>query len=206
MTRRRWAPVRRALVAVLVVAAPVVAATGPAGAAETIVARAVALAPSASCTWGDVDVDYAADGVERQQVTFTAEGGTTLHQFEDEAYLPTHEGIEHVLSETTSPPPAGTAVAVHVLIGTTPPLATTTAEFFVLYRCDTAGNDQGGTNTVLYACYGDYGTCPATADEALAGPAAPGGGGSGGTGGSGSGAPGTAPAATPVSARPTYTG
>lgn len=160
----------------------------PAGAAGPIVARGVALAGSASCGYGDIDITYDANGVDAQRVQFTAADGSTLHAFEDLAYDPNFHGTEHILSETKTPPPPGTVVAVNVLVGHLPPTAATTAHFFLLYRCDARSNDEGGTNAVLQTCVGDYGACPQTAKEALAaGPTSP-------------------PAATPVVARPTYSG
>jgi hypothetical protein len=57
--------------------------------------------------------------------------------------------------------PPGTLVALYATIGVLPPTAADTGEFFILYQCD--------TREVLLECFGDYGTCPQTAAEALAG-------------------------------------
>jgi hypothetical protein len=58
-------------------------------------------------------------------------------------------------------------LGVYVSLGASPPVATN-GEFFLLYRCDSQRNDRGGANVVLETCFGDLGTCPKTAAEALA--------------------------------------
>lgn len=162
-----------AAVAALVVGAALgpFLAVGPAGsqAATTVTARGVALQPSASCRFGDVDVTYAAQGAQTQTATFSAADGTELTTFDTAAYRADYVGTESILTEADTPPAAGTVVAVYVAIGTTPAQASTTGEFFVLYQCDSERSDRGGTNTVLATCVGPYGTCPTTAAEALAG-------------------------------------
>jgi hypothetical protein len=161
-----------------VVLACTVAPVGPAAAAAPIEARGVALAGSASCSFGDVDVDYAASGVDRQHVTFTSEDGSVLDEFESGAYQADYVGVEHILTavaaepDTTSQvvPAPGTALGVYVRIGAGQPSPETTAEFFVLYRCTADGNEAGGDNEVLQTCVGDDGTCPRSAGQALAVP------------------------------------
>ena len=140
----------------------------PAAANDRITAQGATMSPSANCTYGDIEVTYDASDVARQAVTFTSEDGTTLDSFETNAYQQTYSGLEYILSETATPAAAGTRLGVHVVIGTTPPQAATSAEFFVLYRCDGMANEYGGANEQLYTCYGDYGSCPATAVEAIA--------------------------------------
>jgi len=164
--RARWrvASSGHALVGVAVAVVLALASATPAGAAGPVTATGVSLSTSASCANGDIEVTYDARGVERQNVQFTAEGGATLDQFEHAAFDPHLHGKEYILTDAANPPATGTVVAVHVTVGTTPPSAATTAEFFVLYRCGGAG----GSSTVLDSCFGDYGSCPATADEGLA--------------------------------------
>jgi hypothetical protein len=53
--------------------------------------------------------------------------------------------------------PSGTLVGSYAYVGETPPNA---AEFFVYYNCT--------TRRVLLACFGVYGTCPQTAQQAAA--------------------------------------
>ena len=161
----------RLAVLALAVAAPAVMASpaGGQGAGTTVTAQGVALQPSASCRYGDIDVTYAAQGAQTQTAVFSAADGTVLHSFDTDAYDPDFTGTEHILTEADAPPPAGSVVAVYVAIGTTPPEAGTTGEFFILYQCDSERTDRGGTNTVLATCVGAYGTCPTSAAEALAG-------------------------------------
>jgi hypothetical protein len=161
-------------VAVLALAAAVVPTT-PVAAAEPIDALGVALAGSASCEFGDVDVEYAARSVDRQAVQFTSDDGAVLDRFEAGAYQSDYIGVEHILTavaaepDTTSQevPAAGTRLAVYVQIGAGAPSPASTAEFFILYRCAPQGNDDGGGNEVLETCVSDYGTYPRTAQEAL---------------------------------------
>lgn len=157
---------RSIAVAVLALIAAVVPGTR-AAAAGTIVAEGVALASSASCTYGDVDLTYTATGVTDASLSFTAADGSVLASYAGAPFRADFSGTENVLSDADAPPPAGTVLGVYVWIGSAPPAAATTAEFFVLYRCDTDGNDKGGSNEVLSTCLGPYGTCPQTAQEAL---------------------------------------
>lgn len=159
-----------AVAAVTIVAGPF-ALAAPAGGATTtrVTAQDVALQPSASCRFGDINVTYTATDAETQSATFSAADGTTLAAFDTAAFQADFTGTESILTEADAPPPAGTVVAVHVAIGTTPAEAATTGEFFILYQCDSERTDRGGTNTVLATCVGAYGSCPTTAAEALAG-------------------------------------
>lgn len=138
----------------------------PAQAAGTVDARGVQLSTSASCAQGDVEIEYTASGVDRQLTSFTAQGGAALHTYDVAVYSSTHDGVEYILSQTKSPPPPGTIVAVHVTIGRSPADAAS-GEFFLAYRCDARTNAEGGHNEVLDVCAGPYGTCPTSADEFL---------------------------------------
>lgn len=130
-----------------------------ASAASTVTARGVALAPSASCRYGDIDVSYAATGAERQNVQFSSET-VILNQFEVAAFKANYDGVEHILSLANPPFPAdGSVLTVYVTIGTTPPTAATTAEFVLTYRCTASGNENGGSNVVVSSCFGAFGTC-----------------------------------------------
>ncbi|MBI2705878.1 MAG: hypothetical protein HYX32_11405 [Actinobacteria bacterium] len=147
----------------------------PASASPIVEANSVALDISATCERGNVNINYTTGGsIDRQTVNFTSGTGTVLDTFESDVYGPTYDGTEYILTKAGSQrgggqaqPPAGTILAVYVTLGAAPPVATN-AEFFLLYRCDVARNDRGGQNTVLDTCVGDYGTCPKTAQEALA--------------------------------------
>lgn len=151
---------------VLLVGLGAVSAPSPLAYAQGPVdAQSAALSVSASCSQGDIEVTYAGEGLERQWTRFTEESGTDLHSYDVNVYSPSHRGLEYILSQTDQPPPPGTVVAVHVSIGESPPNRATTGEFFVVYRCDTLPNDQGGNNVVLDTCVGPYGSCPLTAAE-----------------------------------------
>ena len=58
--------------------------------------------------------------------------------------------------------PVDTLIGSYAYVGETPPDATSTAEFFVFYKCSLAGAE------VLLTCFGPYGTCPQTAQQAMA--------------------------------------
>ncbi len=160
--RRSASPPRAALVVAagaLVASAALVGGAPPASAASAVTARGVALAPSASCTYGDVDVDYAETGSEVQVVQLSSDAGV-LDQFAVKAYRADYDGIEHILTQARPPIPApGTDLTVRITIGTNPPASDTTAEFVITYRCTAAGDEAGGANQVLFTCFGAYGTC-----------------------------------------------
>jgi hypothetical protein len=88
--------------------------------------------------------------------------GSTISQGENPAGLVanlsgTFVGFQIVFSPAQA---AGSQVASYAYVGEAPPSATDTAEFFVFYQCT--------TREVLLSCYGPYGTCPQTAQQALA--------------------------------------
>lgn len=209
-----WVALAALLVVVVLSGGP-----APAGASDVVEAQGIALDISTTCTRGNVNITYAANGVQRQVVEFTSEDGRVLDLFDSEAYDPNYEGTEYILTMAGSTrggnqpvPPRGTRLGVYVTLGVSPPTAAN-GEFFLLYRCDDQRNDRGGDNEVLSTCVGDYGTCPRTAREAIDASTTtvpPTTGGAGPTTsvtepprGSGGG---TAPPARPVSAQPRFTG
>lgn len=165
---RRRVPVVALALAAVVLASMIVQAA-PAGAATPVVPRGAALSKSASCFQGDIEITYAGQGVERQVTTFSVEDGRILQAYDVRAYAPNHDGVEYILSQTRNAPPAGTIVAVHVTIGTSPPDPASTGEFFVAYRCDSQPNSKGGNNVVVSSCVGLYGTCPKAAKDVTGG-------------------------------------
>jgi hypothetical protein len=171
MDRKRSSIARGALVAAALVAVLITTSVPPAGAEVTVVPRDASLSTSASCSQGDIELDYSATGAERQITDFTSADGRELHHYDVRVYSANHEKVEFILSQTRQPPPAGSIVAVHVTIGTSPPDAKS-AEFIVAYRCDTTPNDAGGKNEVMSVCTGMYGTCPITAKQVVDGPPA----------------------------------
>ena len=54
--------------------------------------------------------------------------------------------------------PADTLIGSYAYVGETPPDATNTAEFFVFYNCS--------TREIIQSCFGPYGSCPQTAQQA----------------------------------------
>lgn len=63
----------------------------PAGAEVAVVPRGAALSASASCSQGDVEIDYSATGAERQLTDFTADDGRELHHYDVRVYSADHE-------------------------------------------------------------------------------------------------------------------
>lgn len=171
---------RTTVVSLLAVTCSVVAlvatSAAPAAASSVVDAQAIELDISATCTQGNVNITYAADGIERQIVDFTSETGVVLDLYDTPVFDPNYVGTEYILTKAGSNrggnqpvPEPGTILGVYVTLGSSPPIATN-GEFFLLYRCDDQRNDRGGSNEVLQTCVGDLGTCPKTAAEALAPP------------------------------------
>ncbi|MCC5952537.1 MAG: hypothetical protein JJU45_10635 [Acidimicrobiia bacterium] len=125
------------------------------------------IAVSASCLQGDIDITYTAVGAERTVASFTDDAGRVLDGYDEVPFAADYSGTEHILLDAAPPvPTAGTVVGVYVMVGAADPTATTAAEFFVAWRCDTTGNDEGGSNEVLLACVGPYGSVPRTVADA----------------------------------------
>jgi len=133
----------------------------PAFAHAAATAQGVALGANAGCAAGDLDLTLTTVGATRESGQATNLAGTTLVTFEQATTLGTFSGT---FSGYTIGPfaaqPAETLIGSYAYIGTTPPTAATTAEFFVYYNCS--------TRKVLLSCFGPYGTCPKTAQQAQA--------------------------------------
>jgi len=131
-------------------------------------AQGVALNANASCTTADLDLTLTTVGATREFGLATNLSGVTLTTFEQATLLlGTFSGtfnayvIGPVGADPPWPPqPPGTMIASYAYVGTTPPTAATTAEFFVFYNCS--------TRQVRFSCFGPYGTCPKTAQQAAA--------------------------------------
>jgi len=136
----------------------------PALAQATATALGVALNASASCTSADLDLTLSTAGATREYGQATNLAGATLYSFEQGTpLLGTFSGTftGYQISPLAPPPvPAANLIGSYAYVGTTPPTAATTAEFFIYYNCS--------TRQVLLACYGAYGTCPKTAAAAQA--------------------------------------
>ena len=137
------------------------AALLPRAAMASAVAQGVALNASAGCSNGNLDITLTTVGANREGWRATDLNGSTISQGNNPAGLAnfsgTFVGFQIVFSPAQS---AGSQVASYAYVGEMPPSATDTAEFFVFYNCS--------TREVLLSCYGPYGTCPQTAQQALA--------------------------------------
>lgn len=139
-----------------------VLALTPGLASAAAAAQGVALNPGAGCSNGNLDLTLTTVGANREAWRATNLAGSTLSQGEGPAtglssFSGTFAGFQLVFSPA---PPANTQVASYAYVGETPPDASNTAEFLVFYDCT--------TRQVLLSCFGPYGTCPQTAQEALA--------------------------------------
>lgn len=150
----QYAWIIRVFAALIVAASPALA-----GAAAT--AQGVALNAGAGCSNGNLDITLTTIGANREAWRATNLAGSTLSQGEGPAGLPNFSGTFTGFQIVFSPSqPANTQVASYAYVGETPPDAANTAEFFVFYKC--------ASREVLLSCFGPYGTCPQTAQEALA--------------------------------------
>jgi len=137
------------------------AAVLPGAASASAVAQGVALNASAGCSNGNLDITLTTVGANREGWRATDLSGSTIAQGENPAGLANFSGTFVGFQIVFSPAQAtGSQVASYAYVGETPPSPTDTAEFFVFYKCS--------TREVLLSCYGPYGTCPQTAQQALA--------------------------------------
>lgn len=133
----------------------------PAFAFAAATAQGVALNASAGCGNGNLDITLTTVGANRESWRATNLTGSTLSQGEGPAtglssFSGTFTGFQLVFSPSQ---PANTQVGSYAYVGETPPDPSNTAEFFVFYECT--------NREVLLSCFGPYGTCPQTAQQAL---------------------------------------
>ena len=125
---------------------------------STVTAQGVALNTAADCTNADLDITLTSVDAEREFGQTSLLDGTILGSFEQGTGLANFSGTFVGYGMPVSPDqPPGTTIGSYAYVGTTPPSAATTGEFFIVYQCD--------TGLVLDSCYGPYGTCPQTAQE-----------------------------------------
>jgi hypothetical protein len=141
--------------------ATVLAAASPGLAFAAATAQDVALNAAAGCGNGNLDLTLTTVNATRESWRATNLAGSTLAQGEGPAkglsnFSGTYEGFELVFSPSQ---PADTVIGSYAYVGETSPNASDTAEFFVLYNCS--------TREIIQACFGPYGTCPQTAQEAV---------------------------------------
>jgi hypothetical protein len=138
------------------------AATSPALAVAAVTADGMVLGASAGCSNGRIDVTLTNNGAIRESWRATNLAGTTLTQGEGPSGFPSGTSTGFFPQLFVPSQPADTLIASYAYIGETPPDATNTAEFFVFYKCSLTGAE------VLLTCFGPYGACPQTAQEAMA--------------------------------------
>jgi hypothetical protein len=122
----------------------------------------VQLAPSADCE-AKADVLWSftyTTNPTREAGLVTNADGALVADFDKPSTLT--GGVYNATWETTIefPQPEGTVIGTYGRAGGSPPTASDTVEFFVLYNCT--------TKRVLYRCSGNYGSCPTTAPAAIA--------------------------------------
>ncbi|HVN35728.1 MAG TPA: hypothetical protein VMU96_10800 [Casimicrobiaceae bacterium] len=138
------------------------AVAAPWHAEAAAIAGGVALDPNADCSRGDLDITLATAGANREAWLATNAAGATLVQGEGATDLGnfnygTFGPFQIVFNQAQ---PANTLIGSYAYVGETPPSSSNTAEFFVYYNCT--------TRRVLYSCFGAYGSCPQTAQAAMA--------------------------------------
>ena len=146
--------------------AVVLAATSPAlaFASANAIAPGVALSAGAGCSNGNLDLTLTTVGANRESWRATNAAGATLTQGEAPAGagLANFSGTFFGFKLEFSPlQPADTLIGSYAYVGETPPDAANTAEFFVFYKCSLPVAE------VLLTCFGPYGTCPQTAQDAM---------------------------------------
>lgn len=134
----------------------------PLHASAAATAQGVALNAGAGCGNAFLDLTLTTSGAIREFGQSTLVSGAILNQFENPtSALATFSGTFTGYAIGVSPQqPANTLIGSYAYVGETPPVASSTAEFFVYYNCS--------TRQVLLSCYGAYGTCPRTAAQAAA--------------------------------------
>ena len=143
------------------VLAIVLATASPALAVAAVTADGVALGASAGCSNGRIDVTVTNNGATREAWRATNLAGTTLVQDEGQNNFPSGTSTGFFPQVFLTSQPNDTLIGSYAYVGETPPDANSTAEFFVLYNCS--------TRQVIQSCFGPYGTCPQTAQQAVQG-------------------------------------
>jgi hypothetical protein len=136
----------------------VLGAAWPALASAAVTALDVTLGASAGCSNGRIDITLTNNGGTRESWRATNLAGTTLVQGEGPTGCPSGTSTGFFPQVFVPSQPADTLIGSYAYVGETPPDASNTAEFFVYYNCS--------TREVIRSCFGPYGTCPQTAQEA----------------------------------------
>ena len=137
----------------------VLAAVAPGLAVAAVTAHGVELGAGAGCSNGRIDVTLTNTGASRESWRATNYAGTTLIQGEGPSGFPPATSTGFFPQVFLSSQPADSLIGSYAYVGETPPSATNTAEFFILYKC--------ATREIILTCFGPYGTCPQTARQAV---------------------------------------
>jgi len=123
-------------------------------------AQGVALSASADCRNANLNLTLTTIGATTEFGQWTKTGDDSVSVFKNPTTaLATFSGTFLNYKIAISPQqPDDTLIGAYAYVGDDPPASSNTAEFFVLYNCSTL--------KVLFACYGAYGTCPRTAQQA----------------------------------------
>lgn len=140
----------------------VLATMSPTLAVAAVTANSVAFSGGDGCSTGRIDVALTNSGATRESWRATNLAGTTLIAGEGPNGFSSGTTTGFFPQPFVSSQPVGTLIASYAYVGETPPGATSTAEFLVFYRCSLPVAE------VLLTCFGPYGTCPQTAQEAMA--------------------------------------
>ena len=138
--------------------AAVLAAAAPALAIAEVTADDVALDAAAGCSNGRIDITLTNNGAHRESWRATNLAGATLAQGEGPTGFPSGTSTGFFPQVFLPSQPSGTLIGSYAYVGETPPDATNTAEFFVFYNCS--------TREIIQSCFGPYGSCPQTAQQA----------------------------------------
>ncbi len=136
-------------------------------------ATSVALSSYSDCTSPaglDIGLESGPD-VDREAGSVTNEAGDTLMSFDQPSGFANFSGVfsGYNFASPAWTQPTGSLIGLYAWVGQSsagpdsPPDPATSAEWFVLYRC----NDDAPGTGVLASCFGEIGTCPTTVQEAL---------------------------------------
>jgi hypothetical protein len=140
----------------------VLATMSPALAVAAVTANSAVFNGGDGCTNGRIDIALTNSGASRESWRATNLAGTTLIAGEGPNGFSSGATTGFFPQPFVSSQPAGTLIASYAYVGETPPSAASTAEFLVFYKCALPVAE------VLLVCFGPYGTCPQTAQEAMA--------------------------------------
>jgi len=140
----------------------VLATMSPAPSLAAVTADAVGFAGGDGCSNGRIVVTLTNSGAMRESWRATNLAGATLTQGEGPSGFASGTSTGSFPQLFVTSQPVNTLIASYAYVGETPPDATSTAEFVVFYKCSLPVAE------ILLTCFGPYGTCPQTAQEAMA--------------------------------------